>query len=698
MKISENEGLFIIETENTHYVLSPDDTGLLRHVHWGKKCDEGQYVNPVRENEKNSNHTSLDVVNTEYIPFGSTCYKAFAFKAEYFDGCREVSLKYHSYKITSHGDCLTLEIGLCDEEYSLSVSLFYKVRDGFDVIERYAVIKNNSKQDILIEKAASAEFALPSKRPYVSTNFNGAWASEFRQEQTEVKNGTLCYETHKGTSEHVFSPCFILTQDATEKSGEVYYGALAWSGSYKVEINRDFSGTTRAVIGLSDTDFSYVLHPDEEFVTPSVYCGYAGSLSEMSNQMNAFAVEHILPKRFAKEPLEVLYNSWEATFFDVNTEGQQLLAKKAAEIGCELFVMDDGWFGQRRDDRAGLGDWYVNKEKFPEGLKPLIDTVTGLGMKFGLWFEPEMVNPDSDLYRNHPEWAYHYDKRTPSLLRNQLVLNLTLPEVRQYVFDCMDKLLSEYDISYIKWDANRPFSECGALNLENPRECRYRHIQAVYEICDKLKQKYPSLKIEACASGGGRAELGALSHFDMIWTSDNTDPIDRLEIQHGYTLLYPRKCMRAWVTDTNRHSRPFDWDYRFNVSMQGSLSIGGNLLKYSDEELEIHKEYISLYKSFRNTVQFGSLYRLANFKQDGIYANEYADSDRAVLFICKSVNSFFNEKFYHICLDGLDGKALYKVTYGMEERVFGGDYLMNVGLDFEMGGTLESKIVVFEKI
>ena len=697
MKIIEKNGLFIIETENTHYVCGADGTGLFRHIHWGKKCAPDSYIKPVVHGEKTSNVPGIDVSDTEYMTFGAACTRTPALKAEYADRCRETLLVYKSGRITEEKDKITLEVTLEDEPYSLEVTLCYVVRDGFDVIERYAKIRNGAEANVLIEKAASAEFCLPSKRPYVSTGLGGSWVGEFRQTETEVRSGTLVYETHKGTSEHAFSPCFILSQGATEKSGEIYYGALAWSGSYKIEINRDFSGTTRALIGLSDFDFSYILHPGEQFVTPSVFCGYANSFSDMSNGMNAFAIEHILPKRFAKEPLPVLYNSWEATWFDVNSEGQQSLAEKAAAIGCEMFVMDDGWFGERSDDHAGLGDWYVNPVKFPEGLGPLVRKVKSLGMKFGLWFEPEMVNPDSDLYRAHPDWAYHYDTRESSLLRDQLVLNLTLPEVREHVFDSMDRLVGEYGIDYIKWDANRPFSETGAENLENPRECRLRHIRAVYEIADRLKEKYPDLQIEACASGGGRAELGALSHFDMIWTSDDTDPIDRLEIQHGYSLLYPIKCMRAWVTDTNRDVRPNDWDFRFNVSMQGSLSVGGNLLKFTDEETEIHKKYIALYKSIRNTVQFGRFYRLADFRRDTLYATEYVDGDKAVLFMCTDPCSFFRDKFYHVNFDGLDKDGKYTVTYGADKATYGGDFLMNVGLDFEMYGTLASKIIVFEK-
>ena len=697
MKIYVNNGIFVLETENTHYAMGVDCTGVLNHLHWGRPCKAEDYVCLYKPWEKNSNHSARDCCKTEYIPYGGTVYRPVALMAKYSDRCREAKLTYKNYKVTEGEDFSLLEITLTDEPYNLDVVLGYKLRENTDVIERYTRIINNSDDVVILSKIASGEFNLPSKRPYLSTNTNGSWCGEFRLESTEVKNGTLCYDSRKGGSDHTLNPYFILSQNADEKYGDVYFGALAWSGNFKTEIHRDFAGTTRAVIGINDFDFSYNLKAGEEFVTPSVYCGYTVGFGEMSNQMNAYAVAHILPKSFAKEPLPVLYNSWETTWFNVSSESQQKIAELAADIGCELFVMDDGWFGQRKDDHAGLGDWYVNSEKFPEGLKPLINKVKSLGMRFGLWFEPEMVNPDSDLYRTHPEWAYHYDTREPSQLRQQLVLNLTREDVKEYVFSVMDKMLTEYDISYIKWDMNRAYSETGAENLENPQELWYRHTAAVYEIADRLKAKYPSLQIECCASGGGRADLGALSHFDMVWTSDNTDPLDRLDIQHGFSMLYPVKCMRAWVTDTNRYSRKSDFDFRFNVTMQGSLSIGGNLTRYSEEELEIHRKYIALYKEIRNVVQFGRFYRLANFAQDAIYATEYVLGDEAVLFLCTDANSFFNDKFYHICLEGLDSAADYKLTFDNDEMTFSGAYLMNAGLDFEMGGTLSSKIIRIKK-
>lgn len=698
MIILERDGIFILETENTHYVMGVNCQGELNHLHWGKKCNIDDYFVNYKPWERSSNHSARDFAKTEYLPYGGAVYRPVALTCTYPDKCREVMLTYKDFNITEDDGAFVLEIILEDKPYKLEVSLFYKLQENTDIIERWSAIRNCSDSLVTLGKIASGEFNFPSKRPYTSTNFNGTWLAEFRKEETVVKNGVLTYESRKGGSDHTVSPFFVLSQNADEQQGDVFFGALAWSGNFKVEVSRDCVGVTRAVIGINDFDFSYNLHAGEEFTAPSVYCGYVQGFGKMSNLMNDYAVEYILPKSFAKEPLPVLYNSWEATWFDVSCEGQQKLAEIAADLGVELFVMDDGWFGSRKDDHAGLGDWYVNKEKFPEGLKPLIDKVTSLGMKFGLWFEPEMVNPDSDLYRAHPEWAYHYDTRTSTRLRDQLVLNLTREDVQQHVFSCMDDMLNEYDISYIKWDMNRCYSETGAENLENPQELWYRHTKAVYEIADRLKAKHPGLQIECCASGGGRADLGALSHFDMVWTSDDTDPIDRLEIQEGFSLIYPTKSMRAWVTDTNRGSRPNDWDFRFNVTMQGSLSIGGNLLKYDERELEIHKKYIALYKEIRETVQFGALHRLANFAQDSIYANEYVYGNQCVLFLCTDVTTFFNDKFYRITLAGLEEDALYKFEYEGEEKVLSGAYLMNVGLDYEMGSSLQSKIIVFEKV
>lgn len=697
MNISEKNRVFILETENTQYVFGAADDGTLVHLHWGKKADTDSFVSRFEACEKGRNGLE-ELTKTEYIGNSGQIFRPQAIILNYADRCREALLKYQDYKITRNDGSEQLDVVLCDEPYNVYVTLTYKIFEGYDIIERSAKIENKSDDTVMIRKFSSGEFNFPSRNPYYSLNPNGSWGAEFTIEKTLVNNGTLIYESEKGRSSHTNNPFFILFQNADENCGDVYFGALVWTGNFKTEISHDWSGNTRAVIGLSDYDFSQTLHPGASFTSPAVLCGYSEGFAEMSNQMNAFSVEHLLPKRFAREPLPVLYNSWEATFFDVSEQGQCKLAELAAKIGCELFVMDDGWFGQRKDDHAALGDWYVNDVKFPNGLKPLIDKVNSLGMKFGLWFEPEMVNPDSDLYREHPDWIYHYDTRYRTQIRNQYILNITKPEVKEFAFSVMDNMLSQYNIEYIKWDMNRVFTEPGAENLENPQELWYRHTQAVYEIADRLKAKYPNLQLECCSSGGGRADLGAMSHFDMVWTSDNTDPVDRLDIQHGFSLLYPIKCMRAWVTDTNRHSRPSDWDYRFNVSMQGSLSIGGNLLDYSEEELEIHRRYIELYKRIRPTVQFGRFYRLATYQDDGLYATQYVKDSQSVLFMCKSVNTLYRDRYYHINLKGLEKDAKYRFEYNGSKAELSGSYLMSAGLDFELGGTLDSRIVIFEKV
>lgn len=676
--------IFVIETKNTHYVIGAGEDGLLSHIHYGKKADG---YKSVLTYECNSNHSALDYSKLVYTPFGGTMYRNCAFKCTYPDGCRDSVFKFDSAEQTED----TLVVHLVDKAYDIGMNILYRYSKDTDVIAQCVEIVNNSDTDLVINKAMSCEINLPSHKPYYSMNPNGSWGGEFRMESTLVKNGILTYDSRKGTAGHTHTPAVILHQNADEDNGDVFFAALAYGGSFKVEVQRDFVGVTRAMLGISDFDFSHNLKAGDTFTTPWVYFGYTNGFANMSNMMNRYAIDHILPKQFNDKPLPVLYNSWEATEFDINVEQQLNLAKLASEVGCELFVMDDGWFGKRNSDRAGLGDWFVNEEKFPNGIDELIDGVNALGMDFGLWFEPEMVQVDSDLFRAHPEWTYYYPTRERSELRHQLVLNLTMPEVKQYVFDCMDKMLEKHNIRYIKWDMNRPFSEIGCANLENPQELWLRHTMAVYDIADKLKEKYPYLQLEACSSGGGRAELGALSHFDMVWTSDNTDPVDRLDIQKGFSMLYPIKCMRAWVTDTNKYRRPVTLDYRFNVSMQGSLSIGANLLKYDEDELAKTKEYIALYKEMRDIVQFGDFYRIANYEDDGFYVTQYVTRDKSesVVFICSDANNFFNAQFKSYRLKGLDEKKMYIV----DDEKFSGAHLMNIDTEIRLGVPLEGRII-----
>lgn len=685
----EENRIFVLETENTHYVFGIDPAGYNRHLHWGAKCDPADYAF-TEIGDENSNHSMLDEYQQELTPFGSTVYRTCDLKAQFADGCREVALRYTGYRLEDD----TLRVAFEDAYYPLQVRLGYRVYPGLDIIKRWVEVENTGSAPISFERLFSAGFSLPGMDPYTFENTNGAWGGEFLPCRTVLDGGNLVYESHRGASNHNQSPYFIAHRGATETRGAVYFGSLAYSGNFKIIAGRDLYGITRVSLGMNDFDFSHTLEPGAHFKTPPVYCGKTEGLGEMSRQMNRFCLEHLLPSRFRAETLPVLYNSWEATEFNVNVADQTRLAEIAAGIGVELFVMDDGWFGARNNDRAGLGDWFVNPEKFPGGLDELIGNVNALGMDFGLWVEPEMVNPDSDLYRAHPDWAYHFPHRHADELRHQLVLNMTRSDVQAYILDCLDRLLTDHNIRYIKWDMNRPFSQVGAENLADPKMYSYLHTMAVYRIVDELKRRHPAVQFESCASGGGRCDLGAISHFDQVWTSDNTDGIDRMTIQKGYSMLHPIKTMRAWVTDIAGINKPCSLDFRFHIAMQGALGLGGNLEKYSPEELEICRRNVVLYKEIRPLVQFGDLYRILDADRDEVLCNQYVSRDKmqAVLFLSARGTRFFKKKM-NLCFAGLAPDRAYAFTLDGVAYKKGGAFLMEVGLSVYVRGADYNQIV-----
>lgn len=685
----EENRIFVLETENTHYVFGIDPAGYNRHLHWGAKCDPADYAF-TEIGDENSNHSMLDEYRQELTPFGSTVYRTCDLKAQFADGCREVALRYTGYRLEDD----ILRVAFADAYYPLQVRLGYRVYPGLDIIKRWVEVENTGSAPISFERLFSAGFSLPGMDPYTFENTNGAWGGEFLPCRTVLDGGNLVYESHRGASNHNQSPYFIAHRGATETRGAVYFGSLAYSGNFKVIAGRDLYGITRVSLGMNDFDFSHTLEPGAYFETPPVYCGKTEGLGEMSRQMNRFCLEHLLPSRFRAEPLPVLYNSWEATEFNVNVADQTRLAEIAAGIGVELFVMDDGWFGARNNDRAGLGDWFVNPEKFPGGLDELIGNVNALGMDFGLWVEPEMVNPDSDLYRAHPDWTYHFPHRHADELRHQLVLNMTRSDVQAYILDCLDRLLTDHNIRYIKWDMNRPFSQVGAENLADPKMYSYLHTMAVYRIVDELKRRHPAVQFESCASGGGRCDLGAISHFDQVWTSDNTDGIDRMTIQKGYSMLHPIKTMRAWVTDIAGINKPCSLDFRFHIAMQGALGLGGNLEKYSPEELEICRRNVALYKEIRPLVQFGDLYRILDADRDEVLCNQYVSRDKmqAVLFLSARGTRFFKKKM-NLRFAGLAPDRAYAFTLDGVAYKKGGAFLMEVGLPVYVCGADYNQIV-----
>ncbi len=513
--INKLKNIFSLQTKNTSYVFGIDNEGLVRNLYWGSKINDIEdYDMPVLC-EVSTNDPVYEITREEYPVYGSLRYKENCLKVTFADKSRELVYKYIGYDVKDD----ELIIRLKDNHYDFNINLHYKVYDQYDLIERYVSVKNNSNDIIEIEKIHSGQFHIPYEGLNFS-NVNGHWGAEQQRFVQKVNYGKIVIENRRGISSHNHNPYFILDKDATETTGEVFFGALKLTGNFSGIIEQTQYGETLVQMGINSHDFLMKLNPEEEFVTPAIIAGYSNSGFEaMTHNLHNFAKDNVLRK--GTRP--VLYNSWEATEFKVSCDEQIKLAEEAKKIGAELFVVDDGWFGERHGIDNGLGDWYVNKEKFPEGLNPLINKVKEMDMMFGIWVEPEMVNPLSELYKNNPDWIYHFETRESDTSRGQYVLNLTKEEVKRFVYDMLDNLLSTYDIDYIKWDANRPMSQ-----TDVEKDIWYKHIEAIYDIVRELKVKHPNVLFEACASGGGRIDYGILGIFDDFWTSDNTDAYDRL--------------------------------------------------------------------------------------------------------------------------------------------------------------------------
>jgi alpha-galactosidase len=545
---------------------------------------------------------------------------------------------------------------------------------------------------------------LPPGEGYRLTYVSGRWAAEDQLAREPIDTGMKILESRRGNTSHNNNPWFMIDDShASEQNGRVWFGALGWSGNWRIAVEQTPYSQVRVTGGLNTFDFAYDLKPGDSLETPPFYGGYSGSgFGGASRTLHRFEREAILPGGTTSRLRPVLYNSWEATTFAVDQAGQQALAAKAASIGVELFVMDDGWFGKRNDDHAGLGDWVVNPTKFPNDLHPLIAEVNRLGMDFGLWVEPEMVNPDSDLYRAHPDWAMNFPGRPRSELRNQLVLNLARKDVSDYIYGFLDRLASTYKVKYFKWDMNRSFSEPGwpAAAPEEQKKLWIEYVRNYYDIIDRLRAKHPGLEIESCSGGGARIDLGVLKRVDEVWTSDNTEAFDRLRIQEGFSYAYAPKIMSAWVTDVpNMNHRSTPLQYRFLVAMQGALGIGANLNKWNTEDFTLARKMIALDKQIRATVQTGALYRLLSPREGDVTASEYVSSDgrQAVLFAFRHSQQFeTNAPSIH--LDGLEANATYTMTdVNGRTSEFSGAYLANHGVDLPLTGDYASTILVLTR-
>ncbi|MCZ4119092.1 alpha-galactosidase [Streptomyces sp. H39-S7] len=690
--------LWLISGPGSSYAVHLTERDELLHLHWGARI----------------RLADAEALAAEPLPGGSSFESALDGHEEYpvEGGPRFVRPALSVRDATARGtewcfeeaetDADELRLHFHDSVHHLDLTLHYRVREGSDVVERWTTathVANGHTAPVELLRADSAAWTLPERDAWRLSHLHGRWAAETRLARTGLTAGEKVIGSRRGHTGHHHLPWIGLDAgDAGEEHGEVWTAALAWSGSWRIAVQQLPHGRVQAVGGAGHDDAGLLLlEPGESFTTP-VFAGLwtDGGFGAASRAWHAHQLAHVIPN--ARQPRPVLYNSWEATGFHVNEEQQRELARRAAAMGVELFVVDDGWFGARTGDRAGLGDWTANPDRFPNGLKPLADDVHALGMQFGIWVEPEMVNPDSDLYRAHPDWVQHHTGRRRTEFRNQLVLNLARTDVREYLWEQLDALLHSAPVDYVKWDFNRCFTDAGWPAEPYPQRLWVDHVRGLYELLDRLRAAHPAVAFESCSGGGGRVDLGILSRTDQVWTSDNTDPLDRLPIQHGFSQLHPARVMAAWVTDSPNamlNHRVSSLRFRFVSAMAGVLGVGGDLTAWSARELAEAGGWIELYKAIRPVVQYGDLYRLRPPGDGGLSAVQYVRGDETVVLAWLHAQSF-GESQPPLRLRGLDPAAEYRdPATGTVHR---GAVLATRGLRTGLVGDLDAAVFRLRRI
>ncbi|WP_028799407.1 alpha-galactosidase [Streptomyces sp. 142MFCol3.1] len=627
ISFAPDTGVWLLTTPRTSYALRVDASGAPCHLAWGPRltlAEAEELAGPPPAEV--SSFEGRAGVGEELPVDGGTRYGPPSLQVRFADGSRAFEWQHTGHRV--HDGELALEFR--DRRRPLHVTLHYRVRPDTDVIERWTVVRNAGDEQVTLLRADSAAWSLPALGDYRLSHVTGQWSAESRLRREPLPHGETVLTSRRGITSHHANPWVMLDAgEATEDHGRVWSAALAWSGSWRVTVQRTPDGRAGFTGGAGHDGTTVPLAPGEEFTTaPFAALCTDGGFGAASRAWHAYTLAHVLPH--GDESAPVLYNSWEATGFDVDEVGQKALAERAAELGVELFVVDDGWFGKRRSDRAGLGDWTPAPDRFPDGLGPLVRAVHDLGMGFGLWVEPEMVNPDSDLYRSHPDWVLHFPGRPRSELRNQLVLNFARQDVADWAHDWLTRLVGDHGIDFLKWDMNRAFSEAGWPDRPDGADrLGPAYVRNLYAVVDRLRADHPGLRIESCSGGGGRVDLGILSRTDQAWASDNTDAADRMWIQHGYGQVYPARTMGAWVTDVPNQltGRTVPLRFRFHVAMAGALGIGGDLTRWSDDELREGAALIAEYKRVRHLVQHGRMDRLSPPSEEGVCAVQYTAPD-----------------------------------------------------------------------
>ena len=719
---------FQLNTKTTSYLIGIADGRYIGHIYYGKKLDncQGSYAflrteeRPFVPSQNQRDKGGFgDAFPYEYSTSGVGDYRENCLSVRTPQGHRVCELIYTGHQIldgkpelpglpatfAKDGDqAQTLEITCEDPQIGLKAILRYSVFADADAVIRSVLLENTGSEPLYIERALSACMDLDDES-FEMLTLTGSWARERHMTRCPVTYGKHAASSVRGCSSHQEHPfAALVTPGTTQDSGEVYAMHFVYSGNFLTLCQKSQYDSVRMVMGIHPEGFEWVLKPGNPFQTPEVVCVYSDQgLGKMSRTLHDLYRGHLIRSPYLHKKRPVLINNWEATYFDFDADKLVEIARDAKEAGIEMLVMDDGWFGHRNLDDSSLGDWTVNEEKLPGGLPALVERVKAEGLSFGIWFEPEMVSPDSDLYRAHPDWAIQIPGRTPTQSRAQYVLDLSRPEVVDHVYECVAKILRSADISYVKWDMNRQFTDLGsaALPPEQQGELAHRYILGVYELQERLVTEFPELLLENCASGGGRFDPGMLYYSPQIWCSDDTDAVERLAIQEGTALLYPLSCMGAHVSACPNHivGRNTPFETRGHVALDGTFGYELDITKLPAEEKEKVKQQIALYHRYDHLVREGAYYRIASWQENHRYdCWEVAAKDQSeALATYVQVLAGANVRSRRIRLKGLDEGALYRLEG--TEKVYSGQVLMYGGVLMEaQEGDYVSRVMHFVRV
>lgn len=719
IKYDSQNKVFYLNTKTTTYAMGLFQNQILVHLYWGKR------INPTLKNEyclefKRRSLAGFDLgefssenMPLEFSTYGSADTRLPGFGAVYSDG-RISKFTYKNHKIIKgkpsleglpatyceeESEAETLIVNLYDSVKNVDIYLSYTVFEELDAITRNVKIVNNGERFVL-NTALSATVDFFGMDDSDIIHLDGTWCRERYITRHRIVHGNQNVDSRSGASSAYHNPFMaICDKNATENHGNVYGFSLVYSGNFTAGIEVNAYNCGRAYIGINPFEFEFVLEKNDSFQTPEAVLVYsAEGLGGMSRIYHRLYRTRLCRGKFRDTDRFVLINNWEATYFNFDQEKLINIAKKASEIGVDTMVLDDGWFGKRVDDKAGLGDWYENTDRLPGGLKCLADKINSLGMHFGLWFEPEMVNPDSDLYRSHPDWVLHTKGRNSSLVRNQLTLDLSRKDVCDYIIRSISAVLEKANIEYVKWDMNRYMTEAGSALLpgEKQGEVMHRYMLGLYYVLETITSKFPNVLFESCSSGGGRFDPGMLYYMPQTWTSDDTDAVERLKIQYGTSMVYPYSAMGAHVSACPNHQvgRTTPFLMRCNVALPGQFGFELDLNKCTENELETAKQAITEYKMLRSVFHRGDCYRLKSPFETDISAIEFISDDKNTVVVCidsKIATAYAGDEY--IKLAGLDENA----GYSLNGEVYGGDFLMNRGIAFINNVENKSIHLVFKK-